>query len=447
MVSCSDMLDIVPKGKTTLEKTSDLEMLLTQEWMLGTATDLQMICNESLGMFLTVPSVLAQPNTLDYVHMAFDATVDRASLTPSDGRYSAAYRYINYMNVVISKIDDAEGDDARKPALKAEARVMRAYLHWMLVNIHAKQYDEATAETDGGIAYVDDINVEQQKNKLTVAEVYRHILADCSDEVIAALPEKTTSVERGDRAWGNAVRAMVLKQMKRYDEALPYALEALKLNGTIDDRSMVAEIFDWELPQSYEGNYIYMGPGMRVSPMFEVLSRETAALFEEGDYVITYMGEDGWSFEWGAMDSGVEGCPEFNGWSTNGNVWGLSSDRMYYTAAECLIRTGSIDDGLEYIDRVRAYRVENYTPFTSLGVSTEAEAMELLQRAKRIECIGTFENFFDSKRWNSEPAYSRTITRDLGEYGQYSIAPDSPLWILPFPANAVRYNSSLTQNY
>lgn len=34
-----------------------------------------------------------------------------------------------------------------------------------------------------------------------------------------------------------------------------------------------------------------------------------------------------------------------------------------------------------------------------------------------------------------------------GETKTYSIAPDSKLWVFPFPANAVRNNKKLTQNY
>ena len=452
MVSCSDMLDIVPKGKTTLEKTLDLEMLLNQEYgFTMAAEDIGMICNESIGSMTSVPEVLAQPNTVAYAHMTYDETVDRAALTPTDGRYDNAYKYINYMNTILSKIGDAEGEESRKPSIIAEARIIRAYMHWIMVNIHARQYDEATAATDGGVPYVDDTDVSTQKTKQSVAEVYRRILEDCSDEVIAALPASNPNVERVDRAFGNAVRAKVLMQMKRYDEALPYALESLKLNGTIEDRSTVADTWDWALPQTYEGNLLYISQGVRICPTMETLSQETAALFEPGDYVIEYMGEDGWSYMFGEIFMGVPGCPMFFGWSTMGNPWGITSDRMYYTAAECLIRTGDIRRGLEMADRVRACRVEDYTPFTDIcdeaGSLTEAEAMALMQPAKWIECIGSYENFFDSRRWNTEPAYRRTITRDLGEYGTFELAPDSPLWVLPFPANAVRYNSSLTQNY
>ena len=93
-------------------------------------------------------------------------------------------------------------------------------------------------------------------------------------------------------------------------------------------------------------------------------------------------------------------------------------------------------------------RIENYTPFASQASGlTEQQAMKLLQDAKRVEFLNSFENFCDRKRWNSETDYAETLTRDMGTYGTYSIRPDSPLWVFPFPANAVNHNPSLTQNY
>ena len=71
----------------------------------------------------------------------------------------------------------------------------------------------------------------------------------------------------------------------------------------------------------------------------------------------------------------------------------------------------------------------------------------MLQESKRVEFLNTYENFCDRKRWNSEPEYAETIVRNLGDYGTYELRPDSPLWVFPFPADAVNYNSSLTQNY
>lgn len=445
LTSCDDELDIVPKGKSTLENVADLEALLNQEWMLMTpvTNDLIVICNEGIGSMTNVPGAMEQKNSLEYAYLTFDENVDRKTLSVTDARYENAYKYINYMNVLISKMPDAEGDNQKKEQCIAEARMMRAYLHWLLVNIYAKQYDEATASNEGGIPYVDNTDVSEQKTKLSLAETYERILEDCSDEVIAKLPRKNTNVERGDQAWGNAVRARVLMQMKRYREALPYAQASLQLNNKVDDRSSCIDNGDWIINQDAENNLIWMGNGSRVCPTLEALSMETAGMFEEGDYVNTYTMN--WNTTYGIMFCGIA-VPLYFSFSTQGNTYGITSDRMYYTAAECLIRTGQVMEGLKMVDRVRAYRVENYEPFAQ-GNPSEQEAMAMLQKAKWIECIGSYENFFDCKRWNTETNYKRTITRDLGEYGTYTLSPESPLWVIPFPANATRYNTSLTQNY
>ena len=449
--SCDDELDIVPKGKSTLESVSDLEALLNTEYGVGNVPapceDIAIICNESLGQWTSVGEMMAQRNTVEYAHMAYDESVDRADLTNTNDRYTAFYKYINNLNVVISKMPDATGDGSKKDQFIAEARILRAYFHWLLVNIHAKQYDDATAENEGGIAYVDNTNVGETKEKLSLAETYNRILEDCSEEVIAKLPQKNTNVERPDQAFGNAMRAMVLMQMKHYAEALPFAQTAIRLNNLIQDRSEIMTTMSWSLSQSMENNLLYVAGGTRISPTFVNLSLETSAMFEEGDYVVNYDLMGGWQPSWTSGDELADlGCLQYLGWDTSGNVYGITSDHVYYVLAECLIRTGQIRQGLEYVDRVRAKRVENYEPFAKDGLS-EQQAMALLQKAKWIECIGTYENFFDCKRWNSEANYKRTITRNLGSYGTFTLRPESPLWVLPFPSNVTRYNPTMTQNY
>lgn len=322
---------------------------------------------------------------------------------------------------------------------------MRVYLHWLAVCIYARQYDAATAADLGGIAYVTELEVTEQKTKLSLEETYAHILQDVSDEVIAQLPEsRGSNMVRGDKAWGNAVRAMVLFQMKRYDEALPYAQEAIRLRPYIFDRSSVKTTGAWQQPDNTENNFLYMEGAVRVSPSMVMLTLETGALMEPDDYVLKYATATGWNEMMGEMYSGIPGVKQYSGWEAQCNVYGLTTEQLHYVAAERLIRGGRIGEGLDLVDRVRSFRVENPTPSVA---TDEVGAMALLQKAKWIECLNTPFNFFDMKRWNSEPAYRRTITRKLGSYGSYSIAPDSKLWVMPFPLNAVRYNSSLTQNY
>lgn len=444
--SCEDKLDITPKGKVTLATVDELELLLNQEYLLGDfpSDNIGILAGESVGTFDQVSAVLSQKNTVKYALMAFDESVDRATLTTVDERYNNIYKYINYMNTVIAKMDKATGDESKKSALVAEARVMRAWFHFLAVVIHAPQYDASIAENAGGIAYVTNIDVTDQKSKLSLASTFQHILDDCSDQVIQLLPQDHgDQFMRGDRAWGNAVRAMVLFQMKRYTEALPYALEAIRLRPHIFDRSVIKQTGEWIQGAESTNNFLYIGGAARVSPTMTMLTIEAGNLFETGDYVINYESV-GWSLDYGKMYSGLEGVRMFMGWGTCCNVYGLTSEQLHLVAAECLIRTQKIKEGLDLVNTVRHFRVENCLP---LEADSEHEAMALLQRVKFVEQFDTPFNFFDRKRWNTEPDYRADVTHCLGSMGTFTLKPESPLWIMPFPVNAVRYNPTLTQNY
>lgn len=190
--SCEDSLDITPKGKTILDTVDDLELLLNQEFSFNTnpAVDLGLVTNEIVAMYETVPSTMSNRNSLSYAYLAYDETVNRAELATTDDRYATLYSMINYMNVIIEKLDDARGDETQKVRVEAEAHMLRAYFHYLLVNIYAGQYDPATASSLGGIAYVDNTNSGEIKQKLTVAQVYDRILQDCDESYISSLYDK-----------------------------------------------------------------------------------------------------------------------------------------------------------------------------------------------------------------------------------------------------------------
>lgn len=447
--ACGD-LDIVPEGESTLQKTSDLELLLNRKSIHGFPNEnLGVIVNEDYGRsFSTVKTQLRNKGTLAYANLAYDESVDRALLTTKDYRYTDIYEYVNYMNVLLEKVEGSTGSESLKPTMKAEAQVSRAYYLFLASNIYAKQYDEKTVADEGGVAYPTDANVDE-KQQLSLKQCYDKMLEDCSDENIAQLLDKG-NVNRITKCGGYAVKALILFQMKDYAEALVYANKALVLNSNIEDRSVIKETSKWNLLPSSSNNILYVSPlsDMYEYPNWEQLSVETVALFEPGDYVKDYAKSSGspfWDDYYGESDSGIEGCVEANG-DVYCNPWGITVEQMMYIVAECEIRTGKIQEGLDMVNKVRKYRIDedNYAPFTA---TTEEEAMALLQRAKFIECIGSYVNFFDRKRWNSEDKYKKTITRDLGEIGKFSIAPDSKLWVQPFPTRVMSNNSTFKQNY
>lgn len=451
LASCDT--EMIPKGQTTLKTASDLELLMNRPLIQNKPfQDISIIVNESYGddYAATVAAKIKQGNTLNSAYLGYNESIDRAKLSAVDYRYNYIYKYINGLNVIINKIDDSEGDATQKRRIKAEACVQRGYYHFLAAGIYARQYDEATAASNGGIAYVDDINNEQTKVQLSLDKVYSRILGDMSDENIEALPDKNNSV-RFSRATGYAAKSRVLFQMKRYPEALKYALKALEMNSTIEDRRPVIESGSWVLPATAENNFVYISPQGNATaiPLYEEITLETVELFEEGDIVLNYAKQGRfpvWNGTYGKGDTGIDGCLEFYSRNQYVNPWGLTVERTMYNAAECYIRTGHIDDGLDLVNDVRRCRIAP-DKFTEFSADNEEDAMALLQRAKFIENIGSYENYFDRKRWNTEEKYKKTISRTVPDAGTFSISPESPLWVQPFSVEVMSHNPSFRQNY
>jgi hypothetical protein len=65
---------------------------------------------------------------------------------------------------------------------------------------------------------------------------------------------------------------------------------------------------------------------------------------------------------------------------------------------EALINTGSIDQGLEYVDGVRTVQASGLTPVANTGLSL-AEAKEELRRERRIGLLMRGLAFYDARRW------------------------------------------------
>lgn len=97
--------------------------------------------------------------------------------------WTNTYDAIAHANEVLAVIDDLPGDRARKDAIKGEALLTRAYGHFMLVNLFAKDYNPQTAAQDLGIPYVNEPETEfvKQYTRNTIEEVYDFIEDDLEE--------------------------------------------------------------------------------------------------------------------------------------------------------------------------------------------------------------------------------------------------------------------------
>ncbi|MEG1615969.1 MAG: RagB/SusD family nutrient uptake outer membrane protein [Bacteroidales bacterium] len=168
-------LDIEPVGQVIPEKVSDYRAVLTNGYktvpvhkqLLNVRAD-ELNMNDDWGfgsnnMYRDIARWNDQtpdPNTREYQWTDFYKTIFTANVVITDGP--------------AAKQDGSE--DLNQ--LLGEAYLLRAYMHFELVNMYAKPYDAATSASDRGIPLSLKIDIEQVYKPVPVADVYAQIESD-----------------------------------------------------------------------------------------------------------------------------------------------------------------------------------------------------------------------------------------------------------------------------
>ncbi|MFC3199141.1 RagB/SusD family nutrient uptake outer membrane protein [Parapedobacter deserti] len=458
LAGCEKFTDIQPKGKNLLSAAGDLNLLLNDPYGGFTVSRLGMLTSSiyytNIGLLKNEPV-----KTFNYATVFWDESIDRALLRPSCNIYEPIYSLIGRtFNPVIARADAATGDRLLVDRYKAEAYVLRAWFHYLAVNIFAKAYDPATAAADGGVPYLLDTDLlSQPSRKYTVAEVYDLMLKDLHSAFeLDALLDEGVNPQRVGKSFAHAVHARVLLSMRRYDDALAAARAALAINDHIDDHNEMLVDYPvagvsptpqgWVRPRLSSREDLFYTPTGLLLTWFPP---ELLAEFDPNSVLYNYMPTEvniPFSDDLGA-DFGMPGENAVWTWDTQSEVSGagLTSVDMHLVEAECLMRADDLPGAKAKLELIRKKRIitDRYEPSFASG---RADTFTLLKQLSRSENWNTMKDFIDLKRWNTEPEFAADLHRTiLGE--TYTLTPQSPLWIWPFPQTATNFNPGLTQNY
>lgn len=464
--SCSDFTDVQPKGKNLLSTTTQLEMLLNTEFYTDAGDGPQFV-GDKIETLQNIPTLLSQPTpTRNSIILSWDESLqDRlAELTSSDGEYSTYYGYVGTIsNPILSQLGEATGDEAMKNQLRCEALTLRAYAHYLLVNKFAKAYNPATAAEDSGIPYLlETQDISQPTVQLTVQEVYDHILADVQEAIdLDGLPLVAVNRMRLSKPCAYAVKALALLSMQQFDEAEEAARQALALNSAVDDYNAMLSTSTDLMGQSYN---VLLRPRLECEEdlfyvhsieFYTAITPEAEARFEPGHASLELIDTMNKMYAGlGDMAGSMLGLPGLtvtfdlnSGW----NMVGLKTTHMYLIVAEAEIRKGNYDEAMRALDAIRVNRInpEIYQPLEG-SVTTEADAILHLKQTSHGENIYSCYNFINRKRWNQLDGWKETFTRTMigtTEEFSYTLTPESPLWIFPFPQNVMSNNPNIVQNY
>lgn len=450
--SCEDYTDVTPKGALVVETADQFHQMVSLPNRGYPINNFQYLSDDQ---WMREANVIGKTPNIDILNFTFDESVDRVSIMTGSSFYNQAYNYINRWNTIISLVDDSKGDVSTKQLAKAEAKINRAYDHFLLVNTYAKAYDTQTAATDGGICIMDKFDLEAQPSKSTVAQVYDFIQKDI-DEALPYLQEKPLDVYHPSLAFAYAFKAKVHLFKREIAGATEAAEKSLTYNN---------QIFDLKAYSAQGGPSVVAVPAAN---NVEVLSYQYMTGYNEMNFAQSYIISPELRTLFGTNDARFNLF--FNAASTtnldqgsNTAYWstqytrffystvGMKTTEVYLMLAECYAREDKFSDAVAVLNTLRVKRI--LSGIVNLTVpATRKETMQLVINERRKELLLGFNRFFDLKRFNNEADYAKTITRVFPIVNKtvpqktYTLQPNSRLYIVPFPLSALTKNPKLTLN-
>lgn len=482
--ACDNYLDIVPKGESTLNKTEDYLGLLEAVYGLPFNHE-WFICGEAAP--IKVENIKNYTDPVLSANFLWDESYDRAAYMTSTGSndmYTMCYDKIAKYNIIIDNINDAEGSDADKALGIAQAKILRAYDYFILINTYAKPYDPATADKELGIILRKEFNLEDEGIQRTIGDTYRLIQQDIED-AIPNLPHRSISTFRPDKSFGYALKAKVHLFKREIDQSLQASLDCIKeaegegnhklWDMNIDYADILGKyktstgmtmmpdmMFEYNtnhapFPQSpysmfrmmgislylkhdYEDpeNLLYQHGLNFMAPQASLVRKPVLDLFDKNTDLR-------YTFAMGTTSDGPTttepGCTMTNVMQLRWNCGGIKLSEVYLMAAECYARKGDKDNAMKYINDVRKNRtLKKY--YKDQNATDANEAMQKIREERKRELLYTSNGFFDMRRFCTE--FNETLTREF-EGETYTLKPTSHLLTFPFPVAAMQ-NSNLIQN-
>ncbi|WP_293956085.1 MULTISPECIES: RagB/SusD family nutrient uptake outer membrane protein [unclassified Sphingobacterium] len=450
--ACDKYLDITPKGSQLVRTTQDYYDLVAYPNRGYPVNNFQYLVDDQ---YLKESNVIGLTPNINTINFLFQEKEDRVSQLNSSSFYNQCYKYIAQWNMIISLVDESPGDSQLKTLAKAEAKMFRAFDYFHLINVYAKAYDASTAAQDGGVCIMDKYDLEAKPVKSTVQQVYDFIQKDI-DDAIPHLQEKPNNPYHPSLAFAYALKAKVHLFKREIAEAQAAAEKAMQLNGQLIDlvqyeklggpskTPIIAENNPEVLSYMYINGYTEMNFGYSY-----MLSPELTSMFDKEDkrFSLFYTKTNA-SF----LDIGA-GASYYNVKYTAFffPTVGLKTPEIYLMLAECYARQDQYAKAISLLNSLRKTRIEGDKAILAVP-TTRKEAMDLVINERRRELPIGYHRFFDLKRLNLEKEYAKTLVRVFPivnktvEQKTYTLAPNSRMYIIPFPLDAMKLNPNLRLN-
>ena len=482
--ACESYLEEMPQNKLMPTSTDDYDQLLNNAYITEQVMPyLDMLSDD---VELLEENHVMEGEDLGDVMLAAYMWRDRHDLSMSAGdiAFEKLYESIYYCNVVIENIAEADGVELdavnverTRKNIEGEARCLRAYSYFYLVNLYAKAYDPETCDTDPGVPINNSTEAEDKAYpRSTVAEVYEQIVSDLTEGIrlLKENPiEKTTKVKFTDLS-ATAFLARVYLYMHDWENAIACAKEVVEANPALFNLQEYGDVLteenntvtDWneltvpgtDYLSDDNSNVLFVNGVCELYPAMAYgrfstfsVNRELAAQYEPGDirryyfmatfaniYSITPSTKLTYAKSRYVWANSVIAITTRSGY---GRI--IRTEEMYLILAEAYAHTdGGMDEAISYLNDLREvkFKAGEYTLLDEADFTQES-LLEYIALERRRELCFEGHRWFDLRR-TTRPAMQRTgYSQEVA-----SLEQDDPRYVLQIPQRELSVNPIIGAN-
>lgn len=425
LTACDDFLDITPTGKVIAKSGEEYRALLTYEYKYF-AKDRYMttIRTDEVLMDKVKTSSTDQDAYLDLWRWKDG----NPSPTTSYFSWRSYYHTIYIANYIIEHQDEiTEATQSEISQLVGEAYMLRAYCHFLLVNLYAEPYTHCTPAETRGVPMQLKADVNAIPGSSSVEAVYQQVLDDLDEA------EKFLNVEaweegkdyRFNTVSAQALRARTYLYMGQWGEALEAAKAVLAIHSELEDLTKSTT-----LPNDFKSVENIVALERFSSNLYTVInmpSPDFITLYRTGDQRRTKFYKRVTSSTYSLLKGGSDELS-----ST------FRTAEFYLTAAEASARLHETEDAVNYLIPLMEKRLNQSAYQTTLdlinGMTEEELIQEILdERARELAFEG--HRWYDLRR-TTRPALTRTFDGET-----YTLTPEQ--YTMRFPTEAVEANPEI----
>ncbi|HVI44952.1 MAG TPA: RagB/SusD family nutrient uptake outer membrane protein [Chitinophaga sp.] len=344
------------------------------------------LTSDAMGSDVAVTTAYGLRNAYTFVEMT-DQTQTRVR-----GFWTILYKVIDNSNILINKLDNVPGDDAKRRYLKGQAYVLRANSYITLASFYQQAADRNAKTVP---IYTEPSGTETQgKPKSTLAQVYQQAI----DDLTKALPLLKDYTRDQTKKWkidlnvAEGLLARAYLYNRQFNEAIPHAAAARQGYPLMPADDYLKGFNDINNPEwiwghgqtpnqsnaSYNFNYLDVSSPVSYYKSF-MADPYFKDLFDNND-VRTRL------FDWDTLPD-EEGYLRYKKFRFRdpgamvGDLVLMRAAEMYLIEAEAYARTGNSAKATEALNALRSAR--NATPYNGAGGQTLIDAI-MIERRKEL---------------------------------------------------------------